>query len=281
MSDGVAVGVGVAVGCSVAVVVGVGVVLRVAVDVNVDVGDAENVGVVVGVGVSWVSELHAAAPIKMAASRIVVRGIRPRLTPTSWRPASSPATSECVDKLQAVLRDGPRRRGLLSTNGQMFNEIKPASVRPEEPPSSGNVSKGGSARKSTHSSRRERGARRRSALAARVMHGSVRVGTERSCQGFRSADSPCPAFSPKTRIGPRLGRRWTAKSARDLWAQIDHQLTEGLGAEVPAHAVAMYRVRAVSVGLVSRGREPVQSFPNTASIILQHDGGSIDQPTVT
>src|SRR5262249_43039712 len=45
--------------------------------------------------------------------------------------------------------DGPGRRGLLSANGKNLSEINEISVRPEEPPSLGGVSKGVLARKST------------------------------------------------------------------------------------------------------------------------------------
>ena len=55
---------------------------------------------------------------------------------------------ERIDEHGTALRDGPRRRGLLSANGKGLVEIKPISVRPEEPPSFGGVSKGVLARKS-------------------------------------------------------------------------------------------------------------------------------------
>jgi len=46
------------------------------------------------------------------------------------------------DGAQARLRDGPRERGLLSANGNIPRDVNPSSVRPEEPPSFGGVSKG-------------------------------------------------------------------------------------------------------------------------------------------
>ncbi|MBI4518977.1 MAG: AAA family ATPase [Deltaproteobacteria bacterium] len=59
------------------------------------------------------------------------------------------AAKEAIGKSGRALRDGPRNGGLLSANGEELCQIKPATVRPEEPPSFGGVSKGVLARKST------------------------------------------------------------------------------------------------------------------------------------
>lgn len=64
----------------------------------------------------------------------LVRSAAPTHRPTP--PATGP-----VDELGGVVRDDPRDGGLLSTSGQALSQFNPSSVRPEEPPSAGGVSK--------------------------------------------------------------------------------------------------------------------------------------------
>jgi len=82
----------------------------------VPAGDKVPVGAVLAV----IAEIGAATP-----------GV-----PTAVPPPSRPAAER-----ETALRDSPRRKGLLSANGETSHGIKPASVRTEEPPSFGGVSK--------------------------------------------------------------------------------------------------------------------------------------------